>query len=58
MGYLSGLGYQHKTGPGIGLRYNGGFTNIPKAVTSGNVTVQPKIRNSVFQLYASFSFGG
>ena len=58
VGYLFGLGYQRKTGPGIGLRYNGGFTNIPKSITVGNVTVQDKIRNSVFQLYLTYSFGG
>lgn len=58
VGYLFGLGYQRKTGPGIGLRYNGGFTNIPKSYTVGNVTVQDKIRNSVFQLYLTYSFGG
>lgn len=57
-GYLVGLGYQRKTGPGIGLRYNGGFTNIPKAYTAGNVTVQNQIRNSAFQLYVTYSFGG
>ncbi|MFC6221636.1 porin family protein [Hymenobacter artigasi] len=57
-GYLVGLGYQRKTGLGIGLRYNGGFTNIPKAYTSGNVTVQNNIRNSAFQLYLTYSFGG
>jgi hypothetical protein len=57
-GYLAGLGYQRKTGPGIGLRYNGGFSNVPKAVTTGNTTVQNNIRNSVFQLYLTYSFGG
>jgi hypothetical protein len=57
-GYLFGLGYQRKTGPGIGLRYNGGFSNIPKEATLGNVTVQNRIRNSVFQLYLTYSFGG
>ena len=57
-GYLVGLGYQRKTGPGIGLRYNGGFTNLPKEQTVGNVTVQNKVRNSVFQLYLTYSFGG
>jgi hypothetical protein len=57
-GYLAGLGYQRKTGLGIGLRYNGGFTNVPKAVTVGNVTVQNRLRNSVFQLYLTYSFGG
>ena len=57
-GYLAGLGYQRKTGPGIGLRYNGGFTNLPKAVTVGGTTFQSNIRNSVFQLYLTYSFGG
>ncbi|WP_375435333.1 porin family protein [uncultured Hymenobacter sp.] len=57
-GYLFGLGYQRKSGLGIGLRYNGGFTNIPKAVTTGNVTVQNNIRNSTFQLYLTYSFNG
>jgi hypothetical protein len=57
-GYLAGLGYQRKTGLGIGLRYNGGFTNVPKALTVGNVTVQNRLRNSVFQLYLTYSFGG
>ena len=57
-GYLFGLGYQRKTGPGIGLRYNGGLTNIPKSYTVGSVTTQDKIRNSVFQLYLTYSFGG
>lgn len=58
VGYLLGLGFQRKTGPGIGLRYNGGFTNLPKAVTVGSVTVQNNIRNSAFQLYVTYSFGG
>ncbi|MBF9221781.1 porin family protein [Hymenobacter ruricola] len=57
-GYLFGLGYQRKTGPGIGLRYNGAFTNLPKEVTAGNTTVQNRIRNSAFQLYLTYSFGG
>lgn len=57
-GYLAGLGYQRKSGPGIGVRYNGGFTNIPKSYTVGNVTVQDNIRNSAFQLYLTYSFGG
>jgi hypothetical protein len=57
-GYLAGLGYQRKTGLGIGLRYNGGFTNIPKAQTVGGVTVQNNVRNSAFQLYLTYSFGG
>ena len=57
-GYLAGLGYQRKTGLGIGLRYNGGFTNIPKSYTVGNTKVQDNVRNSAFQLYLTYSFGG
>ena len=57
-GYLAGLGYQRKTGLGVGLRYNGGFTNTPKSYTAGNVTVQDNKRNSAFQLYLTYSFGG
>ena len=57
-GYLAGLGYQRKSGPGIGIRYNGGFTNVEKSRTVGNVTVQNNIRNSAFQLYLTYSFGG
>lgn len=55
-GYLAGLGYQRKTGLGIGLRYNGGFTNIEKSFDAGSVTVQNNIRNSAFQLYLTYSF--
>jgi hypothetical protein len=57
-GYLAGLGYQRKSGPGIGLRYNGGFTNVEKSTTVGSVTLQNNIRNSAFQLYLTYSFGG
>ncbi|MFD1470590.1 porin family protein [Hymenobacter caeli] len=55
-GYLLGLGYQLKHGLGLGLRYNGAFTNFPNSSTVGNVTVQPRARNSAFQLYATYSF--
>ncbi|WP_019948427.1 porin family protein [Hymenobacter aerophilus] len=57
-GYLFGLGYQRKSGPGIGLRYNGGFGNVGESVKVGNTTAQLRQRNSVFQLYATFSFQG
>jgi hypothetical protein len=55
-GYLAGLGYQLKHGLGIGLRYNGAFTNTPASYTNGSLTVQPRVRNSAFQLYATYSF--
>lgn len=57
-GYLAGLGYQRKTGPGIGVRYNGGVINILKSYTAGGVTTQNRVRNSVFQLYLTYSFSG
>lgn len=57
-GYLAGLGYQRKAGLGIGLRYNGGFTNVRKEVTIGNITFQDRARNSAFQLYLTYSFNG
>ncbi len=55
-GYLAGLGYQLKHGLGIGLRYNGAFTNVYKPYDVGPVTVQQRTRNSAFQLYATYSF--
>jgi hypothetical protein len=55
-GYLAGLGYQLKHGLGVGLRYNGAFTNVYKSTIVGPLTVQPRIRNSAFQLYATYSF--
>ena len=55
-GYLAGLGYQLKHGLGIGLRYNGAFTNVPNSYTTGNLTIQPRQRNSAFQLYLTYSF--
>jgi hypothetical protein len=55
-GYLAGLGYQLKHGLGVGLRYNGEFTNFYNSTTAGSVTVQPRGRNSAFQLYATYSF--
>ena len=56
-GYLGGLGYQLKHGLGIGLRYNGAFSNIYKEVPlSTNSVYQQRTRNSAFQLYATYSF--
>jgi len=54
-GYLFGLGYQLKEGLGIGLRYNGAFTNAYKSTTYGSTTVQPRARNGAFQLYLTYS---
>lgn len=55
-GYVAGLGYQLKHSLGAGLRYNGEFTNFPNPELIGNVKVQPRQRNSAFQLYATYSF--
>ena len=55
-GYLGGLGYQLKHGLGVGLRYNGEFTNVYKNYLVGPVTIQQRTRNSAFQLYATYSF--
>ena len=56
-GYLAGLGYQLKHGIGIGLRYNGAFTNVYKEVPlTTNSVSQQRTRNSAFQLYATYSF--
>lgn len=51
-GYAAGLGYQLSNGPGIGLRYNGGF------IDTKNPSRSPALRNSAFQLYVSYMFGG
>jgi len=53
-GYAVGLGYKLETGPMIGLRYNGGITSAFKDIA--NTTI--KARNSAFQLYVGYMFGG
>ncbi len=53
LGFATGVGYQLTNGAGIGLRYNGGLTNISK-----NNRTSSAVRNSAFQLYLSFLFGG
>jgi len=50
-GYAAGLGYQLSNGPGIGLRYNGGF------IDTRNPSTSSAVRNSAFQLYLSYQFG-
>ncbi|MCC3154837.1 porin family protein [Hymenobacter sp. BT770] len=57
-GYVAGLGYQKKSGPGIGLRYNGALTNTRPDETTGNTTYQTRLHNSAFQLYLTYSFNG
>lgn len=58
VGYLAGLGYQRKTGLGIGLRYNGGITNVRKEIDGGPAIIQPRSRNEAFQLYLTYSLNG
>lgn len=57
-GYAAGIGFQAESGPMVGLRYNGGFTNIGKDNIGGINTTPGKAKNSAFQLYVGFMFGG
>ena len=58
-GYAAGLGFQAESGPMVGLRYNGGFTKVGKDGSLGGLTVAAaETRNSAFQLYVGFLFGG
>ena len=57
-GYAAGLGYQIESGAMVGLRYNGAFTSAGKSTTVGNVTVESNTKNSAFQLYVGYMFGG
>lgn len=59
-GYAAGLGFQVESGPMIGLRYNGGFTSIAKSNGSlfGLPTTGGDGKNSAFQLYVGYMFGG
>ena len=51
-GYAAGLGYQAESGPLVGLRYNGGLTDLYKN-NSGTA-----YHNDAFQLYVGFRLGG
>ncbi|MBO2012061.1 porin family protein [Hymenobacter negativus] len=53
LGYVVGLGYQLSSGPSIGIRYNGGISDISDPSVTGD-----KQRNSVFQLQLGYMFGG
>ena len=58
-GYAAGLGFQVESGPMVGLRYNGGFTRIGKDSTINGMSVTASDgKNSAFQLYVGFMFGG
>ena len=54
LGYAAGLGYQLDGGFNLGLRYNGGITNIFDL----DVEEEPKVRNSAFQFHVGYMFGG
>ena len=57
-GYVAGLGYQSTSGPMVGVRYNGGFTNVDQSNVVNGQSIQAKARNSAFQLYVGYMFGG
>jgi hypothetical protein len=59
-GYAAGLGFQTESGAMIGLRYNGGFTNVAKDNGSfaGLPTTGGEGKNSAFQLYLGYMIGG
>lgn len=57
-GYAAGVGFQAASGPIVGLRYNGAFTNTFKAVNVFGTNVEPNSKNSAFQLYVGYMFGG
>ncbi|GAB3876463.1 hypothetical protein GCM10028824_33990 [Hymenobacter segetis] len=56
VGFAGGLGYQRRSGLGGGLRYVGGISSISKDTSQGTTAVQKEARNSVLQLYLSYSF--
>lgn len=57
-GYAAGIGFQAASGPMIGLRYNGGFTNLGKDNVGGLNVTPSNAKNSAFQLYVGYMFGG
>ena len=58
-GYAAGLGFQVESGPMIGLRYNGGFTNVGQdSNVNGIRATAANAKNSAFQLYVGYMFGG
>jgi hypothetical protein len=52
VGYVLGLGYALPQGLELGVRYNGGLTDVQDPSTD------PKLRNSVFQFQVGYLFGG
>jgi Outer membrane protein beta-barrel domain len=56
VGYAAGVGFQAASGPMIGLRYNGSLTDFADDGYRSNEL--RNARNSVFQLYLGYMFGG
>jgi hypothetical protein len=55
LGYVLGVGYQPvRGGLGAGIRYNGGFMRAPKDVETAQGPSETSLRNSAFQVYASY----
>lgn len=52
VGYIAGVGYQLPQGLELGLRYNGGISDLSDPSNSS------KNRNSVFQFQVGYLFGG
>ncbi|GAB3581504.1 porin family protein [Hymenobacter daeguensis] len=52
IGYIAGIGYQLPVGLELGVRYNGGISDL------SDPSSDPKVRNSVFQFQLGYLFGG
>jgi hypothetical protein len=57
-GYAAGVGFQVSSSAMIGLRYNGGFTDVYKSVNVFGTNIETKAKNSAFQLYVGYMLGG
>ncbi len=58
VGYAAGLGYQHRTGPLAGFRYNGGLTRLNKPIINGGrIIASENMWNSAFQVYVGYMIG-
>ena len=52
VGYIAGVGYQLPQGLELGVRYNGGISDV------NDPSLGTKTRNSVFQFQLGYLFGG
>lgn len=52
IGYIAGVGYQLPMGLEVGVRYNGGISDL------NDPSESTKVRNSVFQFQLGYLFGG